>query len=120
MNSGERTFMTSVHRLQHVQCLAAAALADDDAIGPHEILDRVTFLEEFGVGDHREEMIGTARGQFLQQHHHRRRMRRVARHDHRPAAIAQRNVVVVVASDIHHRFVVIEKPIARNIRMTFR
>ena len=35
--------MAGIHRLQHVECLFAAALADDDAIGPHSqrILDQI-------------------------------------------------------------------------------
>ena len=30
-----RSFVAGVHRLQHVERLFAAALADDDAVGPH-------------------------------------------------------------------------------------
>ena len=30
-----RTFVTGIHRLQHVEGLFAAALADNDAVGPH-------------------------------------------------------------------------------------
>ena len=32
---GQRAVVARVHRLEHVQRLAAAALADDDAVGPH-------------------------------------------------------------------------------------
>ncbi len=35
VDGGERAVVTRVHGLQHVQRLAAAALADDDAIGAH-------------------------------------------------------------------------------------
>ena len=35
MNGGQRTVVTGVHRLEHVQRFTAAALTDDDAIGPH-------------------------------------------------------------------------------------
>ena len=44
---GERAVVARVHRLEHVERLAAAALADDDAVGAHaervlhEIADRV-------------------------------------------------------------------------------
>src|SRR5579863_6938476 len=43
MDRGHRPFVTRVHRLQHVECFLATALADDDAIGPHteRILDQV-------------------------------------------------------------------------------
>ena len=46
----ERAVVAGVHRLQHVERLAAAALADDDAVGPHaqrvahEVADRVLAL----------------------------------------------------------------------------
>ncbi len=32
---GQRAVVAGVHRLEHVERLAAAALADDDAVGPH-------------------------------------------------------------------------------------
>src|SRR5262249_46687789 len=35
MDRGHRSFVASVHRLQHVECLFAATFADDDAIRPH-------------------------------------------------------------------------------------
>ena len=46
----ERAVVAGVHRLQHVERLAAAALADDDAVGPHaqrvahEVADRYSPL----------------------------------------------------------------------------
>ena len=35
VHGGQRAVVAGVHRLEHVQGLAAAALADDDAVGPH-------------------------------------------------------------------------------------
>ena len=35
VHRGERAVVAGVHRLEHVQRLATATLADDDAIGPH-------------------------------------------------------------------------------------
>ena len=35
VQGGERAVVAGVHRLQHVERLAAAALADDDPVGPH-------------------------------------------------------------------------------------
>src|SRR5579862_3669523 len=35
MNGGKRSFMPGIHRLEHVERLGAANLADDDPVGPH-------------------------------------------------------------------------------------
>ena len=35
VDRGQRAVVAGVHRLQHVQRLGAAALADDDPVGPH-------------------------------------------------------------------------------------
>jgi hypothetical protein len=35
VNRGQRPFVAGVHRLQHVERLAAADFAHDDAVGPH-------------------------------------------------------------------------------------
>ena len=46
VDRGERAVVAGVHGLEHVERLAAAALADDDAVGPHtqgvahEVADR--------------------------------------------------------------------------------
>ena len=47
VDRGHRAFMTGVHRLQHVEGFLAAALAEDDAVGPHA--QRV--LDEFALTD---------------------------------------------------------------------
>ena len=43
VNGGHRAFMAGVHGLDHVERLGAAALADDDPVGPHSqrVLDQV-------------------------------------------------------------------------------
>ena len=43
----QRAVVARVHRLQHVEGLAAAALADDDAVGPHaqRVLDQVALQD---------------------------------------------------------------------------
>ncbi len=43
--------------------------AEHDAVGPHEVLDRGAFLQEFGIGDHRElQVLEPARGELLADH----------------------------------------------------
>ena len=52
MAGRERTVMTGVHRLQHVQRLAAATLTDDDSLGPHSQrgLDQIANRDLAGAG----------------------------------------------------------------------
>ena len=75
VSSAERTSIT-MHALvvaveRRVERRAAAprsrALvgADDDAVGPHEVVDRRAFLEELGVRDDVERDVGAARGERL-------------------------------------------------------
>ncbi len=47
VNGGHRAFVAGVHRLQHVEGFLAAALAEDDAVGPHA--QRV--LHQFALTD---------------------------------------------------------------------
>src|SRR5579871_5363760 len=47
VDGGHRAFVAGVHRLQHVEGFLAAALAEDDAVGPHA--ERV--LDEFALAN---------------------------------------------------------------------
>jgi hypothetical protein len=53
VNRGHRSFVTGVHRLQHVQRFGAAALADDDAVRTHTqtVLHQVA-LSHFSLAFH--------------------------------------------------------------------
>ena len=42
--------MAGVHRLDHVEGLAAATLTDDDAVGKKEVGDGGAFAQKFGIG----------------------------------------------------------------------
>ena len=50
VDRGHRTFVAGVHRLQHVERLAAANLTNDDPVGPHaqRVLDQVA-LGDFAL-----------------------------------------------------------------------
>ena len=58
MDRAHRAFVSGVHRLQHVERLAAATLADDDPVGSHPQgvahkvanLDRTLALDVGGTG----------------------------------------------------------------------
>src|ERR1019366_6413866 len=47
VNGGHRAFVAGVHRLQHVEGFLAAALAEDDAVGPHaqRVLDQLALAD---------------------------------------------------------------------------
>ena len=51
VHRGHRAFVTGVHGLQHVERLGAAALTDDDAVGPHTqgVLDQVADADLAGA-----------------------------------------------------------------------
>ena len=55
MDGGDRTVVAGGHRLQHVEDLGAADLADDDSVGAHPqtVLDQVAlrdFAAAFEIG----------------------------------------------------------------------
>ena len=51
VDRGQRTVVTGIHRLEHVERFAAAALTDDDAIGPHtqRVADQVADADFAGA-----------------------------------------------------------------------
>ena len=58
VNGRHRAVMSGIHCLQHVECLAAADLADDDPVGPHaqRVFDQIAlrdFSFSFDVRDAR-------------------------------------------------------------------